>query len=107
LLKEIAVVNSTTNERYFKMLIRDLTKVVAGKLEVTEGEAAKMVQATLDGIINALKAGEEVNLNNFGKFTVKVRPAHQARNPRTGATVEVPEKKNITYRTTWKIRTEL
>ena len=92
---------------YFKMLIRDLTKVVAGKLEVTEGEAAKMVQATLDGIINALKAGEEVNLNNFGKFTVKVRPAHQARNPRTGATVEVPEKKNITYRTTWKIRTEL
>ncbi len=89
------------------MLIRDLTKVVAGKLEVTEGEAAKMVQATLDGIINALKAGEEVNLNNFGKFAVKVRPAHKARNPRTGASVEVPEKKNITYRTTWKIRTEL
>ena len=42
---------------------------------------------------NALERGDRVELRGFGAFSVRHREARTGRNPRTGASVEVAEKK--------------
>ena len=44
-------------------------------------------------ILDALERGDRVELRGFGAFSVRHREARTGRNPRTGASVEVAEKK--------------
>ena len=56
-------------------------------------DVAKVVDAVLDEIVAALARGDRVELRGFGSFSVKVREGRIGRNPKTGATVQVPERK--------------
>lgn len=56
----------------------------------TKVDAEKVVDTVIDNIINTLKKGEDVSIAGLGIFAVKQRKARQARNPKTGATVNVP-----------------
>ncbi len=55
----------------------------------TRTAALAAVDAVLDEITAALAAGERVTLTGFGTFEAAGRAARTARNPRTGATVDV------------------
>lgn len=68
----------------------DLIASVADKADLTKAKAAEAVDAVLDGIASSLSSGEEVRLIGFGNFVVAHRKASTARNPQTGATVDVP-----------------
>ena len=57
-----------------------------------------VVQKTLDHITNALAAGKTVELRNFGVFKVKTRKPRIGRNPKTGVTVSIPERKVVTFK---------
>lgn len=52
-----------------------------------------IVNTVFDEMTRALAEGERVELRGFGAFSVKTRQARTGRNPRTGDTVEVAEKK--------------
>ncbi len=69
-------------------LINEVAKVVGVKKE-----AAAAVDAVFDAITSALKKGEDVRLVGFGTFSVRKRAARTGRNPRTGATLQIPAKK--------------
>jgi nucleoid DNA-binding protein len=47
---------------------------------------------------DALKTGQKVSLTGLGTFTPKDKPARIARNPKTGARVEVKAKKVIKFK---------
>jgi integration host factor subunit beta len=64
-------------------------------------DVEKIEDAILGGIIAALTRGDRVELRGFGAFSVKRRPAHIGRNPRTGATVSV-ERRAVPYFKTGK-----
>ncbi len=64
----------------------------------TKTSAEQVVETALDTIVGALKKGEEVSIAGLGIFTVKMRKARQARNPRTGAMVSVPAMKVPKFR---------
>jgi len=51
-----------------------------------------MVDAFLDVVKDALARGDRIELRGFGVFRVRCRKARTARNPRTGAPVEVPSR---------------
>lgn len=53
----------------------------------------KLVATVLDEIGSALERGDRVELRGFGAFSVRQRKARTGRNPRTGASVDVSEKK--------------
>ena len=53
----------------------------------------KLVATVLDEIGGALERGDRVELRGFGAFSVRQRKARTGRNPRTGASVDVSEKK--------------
>lgn len=56
----------------------------------SHAQAVHAVDAVLHEITAALVAGERVALTGFGTFEPVARSARTARNPRTGAAVEVP-----------------
>jgi DNA-binding protein HU-beta len=52
-------------------------------------QAGEVVEAMLDGIADALAAGDSVNFTGFGKFSVAERGPRQGVNPRTGERITI------------------
>lgn len=71
----------------------ELVKAVAAKAEVTNAVAAKVIDAALEAAVEAVKKGEGVQLVGYATIAVAEKKAHQAKNPRTGAIINVPAKK--------------
>ena len=69
-----------------------------------ERDVEKVVNAILDEITAAMARGDRVELRGFGTFGIKTRPARTARNPRTGALVEVRQKRFPFFRTGKEMR---
>lgn len=78
-----------------KQAIADAVHVVLGGTKV---QAEQAVDVMIDSIVNTLKKGGEVSIAGLGIFSVKARAARQARNPRTGETIQVPAMKVPKFR---------
>ena len=61
-------------------------------------DLSKTLDIILDQVKTSLKKGESVELRGFGRFSTKLQKKKMARNPKTGASVFVPEKKNISFK---------
>ncbi|UFJ42793.1 HU family DNA-binding protein [Brevibacillus humidisoli] len=71
----------------------ELIAKVAETTELTKKDATKAVDAVLDAIADALKAGDKVQLIGFGNFEVRERAARKGRNPQTGEEIEIASSK--------------
>ncbi len=72
-----------------------LIEAVAAKAQVSKAQAAKVLDAALEAAVEAVKAGEGVQIVGYATLAVVEKPARKAKNPRTGAVVEVPAKKVV------------
>jgi len=80
------------------MTRRELIARVAHQTGLSREQAQAAVQAALAAIAEAVSAGELVQLAGFGAFSRHERPAHQARNPRTGERVAVAASRTVRFR---------
>ncbi|MCR4334419.1 MAG: HU family DNA-binding protein [Patescibacteria group bacterium] len=64
----------------------------------TKVQAEQAVEKVVSSIIDTLKRGEEVSIAGIGIFSVKMRAAREARNPRTGEAISVPAMKVPKFR---------
>ena len=71
----------------------DLIERVATVAEVSQKEAAAIVERILDSIVHTLQRGDRVEIRGFGTFHTRPRWPRLGRNPKTGARVEVPAKR--------------
>lgn len=71
----------------------DLVDRVTAATGLTKRDVAVVVDRFIDAVSKALASGSHIEIRGFGSFKVKSRRARTARNPRTGATVQVPEKR--------------
>ena len=69
-----------------------LQKIAARNRDLNHRDIERIVNVVLNEIVEALARGDRVELRDFGAFTVKRRAPRIGRNPRTGASVSVPEK---------------
>ncbi|MBC66156.1 MAG: integration host factor subunit beta [Paracoccaceae bacterium] len=70
-------------------------------------DVERIVGTIFDEIINAMAAGDRVELRGFGAFSVKKRKARLGRNPRTGEAVDVGEKHVAFFKTGKLLRDRL
>jgi integration host factor subunit beta len=70
-------------------------------------DVENIVNAILGEITNAMAKSERVELRGFGTFSVKQRPAHTGRDPRTGAHVAVEHKLAPFFKTGKEMRERL
>jgi integration host factor subunit beta len=71
----------------------DLITVLADKKNLTEKQAAEIVDLMFKGFINEFKNGGRIEIRGFGIFTVRKYKAYKGRNPKTGEHIEVKPKK--------------
>lgn len=62
-------------------------------LSLSVADTRLAVDLLLDAMTDALVTGDRVEIRGFGSFSVTHRPAREGRNPKTGKTVMVPEKR--------------
>ena len=75
------------------MTKKDIVIKITDDTGIKQVDVKKVVQKTLEAVVDSLARGEKVELRNFGVFKVKERRARTGRNPRTGQTVPVPPRK--------------
>lgn len=80
------------------MTKNDMVLRIAKEMNMRQTDIKRIVQMTLDGIIDVLADEERLELRNFGVFEVRTRKPRKARNPRTGQEVMVPERKVVTFK---------
>ncbi len=80
------------------MTKKDIVLKVASDTGLKQLDVKKVVQRSLDAIVESLSKGETVELRNFGIFKVKSRKGRTGRNPRTGEKVPVPPKRVVTFK---------
>ena len=76
---------------------KDIVIKVSNDTNLTQLDVKRIVQRTLDTIVESLEKGETVELRNFGVFKVKSRKGRIGRNPRTGEEISVPEKRVVVF----------
>jgi DNA-binding protein HU-beta len=70
---------------------RDLVDKIALDASLTRAQAARALDAFVQGIRMSLVSGDRVTISGFGTFGVKHRKARKVRNPRSGNSMEIGE----------------
>ena len=76
----------------------ELVEKIAEKAIVSKKDADVCLKAFQETVIEALKAGEDVQLVGFGTFKVSERAARTGRNPQTGETIEIAASKAPSFK---------
>lgn len=76
---------------------RSIVAEIAKQSVLKKWEINLLVDPLLDVIIKALERGEEVHINNFGKFTLKYHKPKETLHPKTRQRIQIPEKVSIVF----------
>jgi integration host factor subunit beta len=60
---------------------------------LTRRDGEVIVETLFDSIVGALKSDDKVEVRGFGSFRSRMRKPRTGRNPKTGASVDVPAKR--------------
>lgn len=72
---------------------KDLIVKIASDAELTQSQAARALNACLDGIRSGLMRGDRVTISGFGTFGICHRKPRMLRNPRNGNAMQVAAKR--------------
>lgn len=67
--------------------------------QLNKRESELIVNTIFDSIGSELMQGGRVEIRGFGSFTIRSRDAREARNPKSGDVVMIPEKKTPFFKT--------
>lgn len=76
----------------------------ASATNLTKAEVREVLDAAIQTISDVLNNGEEVTLGALGKFVTKDKPERTARNPKTGASIQVPAKTVVDFKVSKNLR---
>ena len=60
-------------------------------------EAARAIEVVFDAVVRNISKGEDVMVNDFGKFKKVDRPARKGRNPFTGESIQIKASKKVRF----------
>ena len=75
----------------------ELIEAIVAKTSLSKKDAEAALNATVDAVKDALKAGDKVQLVGFGTFAVKARAARTGLNPRTKEKIQIAATKVPTF----------
>ena len=73
-----------------KVTKKDVIDHIAQECDMTKADTERALECLVKMITSNLVQGNEVAIAGFGTFATSQRAAREARNPRTGETVQVP-----------------
>ena len=85
----------------------DVIARIASQTGLSKVDVREVVEGFLDSVKYALKKGDPLEIRKFGTFLVVDRAPRTARNPRTGAEVKIPARKQPVFRPSKEIKNML
>jgi DNA-binding protein HU-beta len=82
----------------------ELIGKIAEQIKCTKKQAAEMVNAFLDQILNALAEGKKVSFVGFGSFEVKQRKERKGINPQNKQQIIIPARKVPVFKAGKKLK---
>jgi DNA-binding protein HU-beta len=76
----------------------DIVEKMAAKMGLSKSKSDEIVSFVFETVEEELKKGEKVSIVSFGTFEVRVSKARMGRNPKTGETISIPEKKSVKFK---------
>ncbi len=76
----------------------DLVNAVANDSGLSKVEATRVLEGFVNAASDELTDGGKITLVGFGTFSVVVRAARVARNPRTNQEIDIPAKKVVKFK---------
>ncbi|MFH1878893.1 MAG: HU family DNA-binding protein [Candidatus Omnitrophota bacterium] len=89
------------------MTKKDIIMKISEDTDLKQVDVKEVVQRTFDIITESLRSGDKVELRNFGIFKVKTRRGRLGRNPRTGDSVDIPDKKVVSFKAGMKMKVDV
>ena len=77
---------------------QDIINMFAEMLDITKVKATEVVEALFEAISKEMKKGGSVDIAGFGSFLAAPVKASVKRNPKTGASLNVPAHKKPKFR---------
>ena len=72
----------------------DLVEELAARFsQLTHRDAELATKTLLDAMADTLVRGNRIEIRGFGSFSINRRPPRMGRNPRSGESVAIPEKR--------------
>lgn len=71
----------------------DLIATLAAKENLTEKQAADVINLVFNGFRDSLKNGDKIEIRGFGSLSMREYESYNGRNPKTGENVDVQAKR--------------
>ena len=75
----------------------ELAELVYEHMKVDKKRAAELVDLFFEELKTGLSKDDEIQISGFGKFLVKKKKERKGRNPQTGETMIISERKVATF----------
>lgn len=85
----------------------ELVEIIASKAGLTKADAARALDATIEGITEGLVKEGKVALVGFGTFSAKTRAAREGINPLTKEPLKIPAKTVASFKAGSKLKDAL
>ncbi len=85
----------------------ELVEFIAKTANLTKADAARALDATIQGVTKGLKSDGKVALVGFGTFSAKKRAARDGINPLTKAKIRIPAKTVASFKAGSKLKDAL
>jgi len=85
----------------------ELVEFIAAKAGLTKADAARAVDAFIEGVVEGLTKEGRVSLVGFGTFNAKKRSAREGINPLTKEPLKIPAKTVASFKAGSKLKSAL
>jgi len=82
----------------------DLIVAVSKEADLTQRKSEEIINLVFETMSRALIGGDRVEIRGFGSFMVKEYKGYTGRNPKTGAKIEVRDKRLPFFKTGKELR---
>lgn len=80
------------------VLVKDIAAVVKENHNLNQTQSLAIVKDVFGAVADALVAGEDVQVTNFGTFKPHTRAERKGRNPQTGEELLIPATKTASFK---------
>ncbi|MDO5733434.1 MAG: HU family DNA-binding protein [Eubacteriales bacterium] len=80
------------------MTFKELVENVAKNCDCTQAATTRVLREMIEQVAGALADGEEVQLTNFGTFSLREIKAREGRNPQTGEKIQIAASKTPAFK---------
>ena len=70
-----------------------IERIVTHQGQLSSKDVELAIKTMLEQMSQALSTGDRIEIRGFGSFSINRRPPRTGRNPRSGESVQIPEKR--------------